>query len=180
MSVKIIDEQRNQVEILVTAGPHNVQWILTCLYGSPRYQEKKALWENITTRSQNIQVSWMIIGDLNITINAQEKTSSAISAQSSIKKRIKEWLLQTDLLDITFLGHPYTWSNHIQATHMVQSKLDRAMANSKWHEIFQSAKVHSLTAFGLYHSPILLHTNPVERDFKKPFRVYENWIQQDS
>ncbi|KAI3920272.1 hypothetical protein MKW92_021529, partial [Papaver armeniacum] len=60
---------------MVTAGPHNVQWLLTCLYGIPGYQEKKSLWENITTRSQNMQVPWMIIGDLNITINSQEKTS---------------------------------------------------------------------------------------------------------
>ncbi|KAI3840817.1 hypothetical protein MKW92_034803, partial [Papaver armeniacum] len=155
---------------MITAGPHNVQWLLTCLYGSPRYQEKKELWENITTRSRNMQVPWMIIGDLNITINPQEKISSAKSAQSSINKRIQEWLLQTDLLDVTFSGYPYTWSNHRQATQQVQAKLDKAMANSKWHDIFQSAKVYSLTAFGSDHSPIILHTNPADRELKKPSR----------
>ncbi|KAI3909555.1 hypothetical protein MKW98_013972, partial [Papaver atlanticum] len=132
---------------MVTAGPQNMQWLLTCLYGSPRYKEKKELWESLTLRSQNMQVPWMIIGNLNITINTQENISNAASSQSSINKHIKEWLLQTDLVDVKFSGYPYTWNNHRQSNHLVEEKLDRALANTKWHDIFQSTTTYSLTAF---------------------------------
>ncbi|KAI3969343.1 hypothetical protein MKW92_039943 [Papaver armeniacum] len=165
---------------MVTAGPQNSQWLLTCLYGSPRYQEKKELWESIAERSQNMQNPWMLIGDLNITINPQEKNSKVNKGQSSINKHIQDQLLQTDLLEVKFSGYPYTWSNHRQNDNLVEANLDRALANTRWHENFPTTTTYSLTAFGSDHTPILMNTNPADKNFKKPFRVYENWIQQDS
>ncbi|XP_026451043.1 uncharacterized protein LOC113351238 [Papaver somniferum] len=127
-----------------------------------------------------MQIARIIIGDLNITINSQENISKPASPKSIINKCIKEWLLQTDLLDVKFSGYPYTWNNHRQDNQLVEAKLDRALANTKWNDIFKSATIYSFTAFGSDHAPILLHKNTAEREYKKPFRVYENWIQQDS
>lgn len=180
MNLKLVDKQRNQIEALVTVCPQNTQWLLTCLYGSPRYKEKKILWENISTRSKSMQIPWMIIGDLNITISYQEKISTASTPQSSLNKCIRVRLQQTDLFDVKFSGYPYTWNNHRQSSQLVLAKLDRALAHTKWRDTFNSTTIYSLTPFGSDHTPILLHTNPSERDNKKPFRLYENWLQQDS
>ncbi|KAI3881227.1 hypothetical protein MKW92_003384, partial [Papaver armeniacum] len=156
---------------MITAGPHNVQWLLTCLYGSPRYQEKKELWENITTRSRNMQVPWMIIGDRisPSTLKKRSQVQNRLGQASTSESR--NGYFQTDLLDVTFSGYPYTWSNHETSNSASASETrQKAMANSKWHDIFQSAKVYSLNAFGSDHSPIILHTNQPTERIQEAFR----------
>ncbi|MCH96052.1 endonuclease/exonuclease/phosphatase family protein [Trifolium medium] len=71
-----------------------------------------------------------------------------------------------DFTDIHLEGYPYTWIKNRGTPNVIEERLDRAMANSKWLMIYQSAKLLNLLASHSDHSPILLQNSPLIRNGK--------------
>ncbi|XP_058769081.1 uncharacterized protein LOC131642937 [Vicia villosa] len=64
--------------------------------------------------------------------------------------------------------------------HMIEERLDRALANSEWLASFPLAKLSNLIASHSDHSPILLDCAPVQRVGRSfQFRFENNWLQED-
>lgn len=54
---------------------------------------------------------------------------------------------------------PFTWSNGKKDNTIIFERLDRAIANTEWLNLFPSASLHNYPIFCSDHSPILLDSN---------------------
>ncbi|GAU39458.1 hypothetical protein TSUD_158890 [Trifolium subterraneum] len=85
-----------------------------------------------------------------------------------------------DLTDIQLNGYPYTWIKSRGTSHVIEERLDRAMANSSWLSLFPDAKLLNLLASHSDHSPILLQNSPMIRNGRTySFRFENIWLKED-
>ncbi|GAU25945.1 hypothetical protein TSUD_16830 [Trifolium subterraneum] len=61
-----------------------------------------------------------------------------------------------DLTDIPIEGHQFTWIKSRGTPHVIEERLDRAMASTSWLQLFPQVRLTNLLASHSDHSPILL------------------------
>ena len=54
-------------------------------------------------------------------------------------------------------GYPFTWFKSLGTSRAVEERLDRALANNAWFNLFPNALLENLVAPASDHYPILLH-----------------------
>ncbi|KAK2423594.1 hypothetical protein QL285_034041 [Trifolium repens] len=85
-----------------------------------------------------------------------------------------------DLTDIQLEGYPYTWIKSRGSERVIEERLDRAMANSKWLMVYPSVKLLNLISSHSDHSPILLQNSPSVRSGRTySFRFENHWLKED-
>jgi len=75
----------------------------------------------------------------------------------------RQAVLDTGLSDVPLEGYPFTWFKSLGTTRAVEERLDRALANNAWFNIFPNAMLEILAAPASDHYPILLHRSYVPR-----------------
>jgi hypothetical protein len=82
------------------------------------------------------------------------------------------------LVDIHWEGYPFTWFKSLGTERAVEEKLDRAMANNSWCNLFQNASVMCLTSTASDHYPLLLECDPkpVLYNSLKQFKFENAWL----
>jgi hypothetical protein len=84
------------------------------------------------------------------------------------------------MTDIQLEGHRFTWIKSRGSSHVIEERLDRAMASSDWLALFPEVKLTNLLASHSDHSPILLHTSPIVRTKNTYSFKFENlWLQEE-
>lgn len=84
---------------------------------------------------------------------------------------------ENDLMDMGYIGYPFTWNNHRAWKANIQERLDRGLSNTRWRLLFPQATIHHLLAFRSDHKPLILHSVPNPPSQPKPFRFEEKWIR---
>ena len=79
------------------------------------------------------------------------------------------------MVDLGFVGNPFSWSNKCQNHHLIKERLDQGIANSHWVHLFSHFVVHHLPAQSSDHNPILLNTAPSDLSLPWLFRFEEFW-----
>ncbi|GAU47810.1 hypothetical protein TSUD_404150 [Trifolium subterraneum] len=84
-----------------------------------------------------------------------------------------------DLSDIPLEGYPFTWIKSRGTPHVIEERLDRAMASTSWLNLFPHVRLSNLLASHSDHSPILLHCTPSSRSrFNGSFRFKNSWFRE--
>jgi len=73
-------------------------------------------------------------------------------------------------------SYPFTWIKNRETDRVVEERLDRAMVNSFLEETFSNVKLMNLIASYFDHNPILLNSEPVEKEELKHtlFQMHSN------
>ncbi|GLT71972.1 hypothetical protein SLA2020_439500 [Shorea laevis] len=88
----------------------------------------------------------------------------------------KHTLEDCQLNDLGFQGPKFTWNNSISGYHFTKERLDRAIANKEWCELFLAADVSVEAARTSDHSPVLLTLKKSSETYKKRgFRFEASW-----
>lgn len=61
------------------------------------------------------------------------------------------------LIDIGYVGYPYTWNNRQSGRENIRERLNRVLVNPRWRVDFESGFLKYLSPGGSDHCPILLH-----------------------
>jgi hypothetical protein len=86
-----------------------------------------------------------------------------------------------DLIDIHLEGYLFTWIKRRGADHVVEERLDRALATSYWLTKFPNATLRNLLSSHSNHSPILLHcTSVIKQHYKYEFTFENIWLKEDN
>jgi hypothetical protein len=92
----------------------------------------------------------------------------------------REAISDCDLTDIHLEGYPFTWIKSRGSPRVIEERLDRAMANSKWLMVYPSVKLLNLLSSHSDHSPILLQSSPtVSSGRTYSFRFENHWLKED-
>jgi hypothetical protein len=175
INCNIVNYSSNHISARIEEGNHG-PWILTGFYGYPESGRRRESWNFIRSLARNINLPWCIFGDFNDILHAQEKKGRAIRPNWLIRG-FRQAIQEAGLIDIHMEGYPYTWFKSLGTPRAVEEKLDRALANEAWMQLFPHVRLENLAAPSSDHFPILLERTPVVRPtrIKRTFKFENAW-----
>lgn len=178
MDIRGTTEQ--EIHAMVGVRNSNFSFLLSALYASPRFRERKILWENLELIAGSHNLPWLAYGDFNEVLSNSEKLGGGpVSLSKSL--RFSEMLDKCSFSDLGFSGPKFTWTNLRYSGYLIQERLDRAVANNSWSQSFPNAKVIHLPRIHSDHCPLLLKCNPFQqRSSNRPFRLELMWMSHPS
>lgn len=68
--LKVLHHDDNQINCSVWDEKSKLEWVLTCMYGSPYNDVRKdKSWQLVNEMGQTMNSSWIILGDLNVILS---------------------------------------------------------------------------------------------------------------
>jgi hypothetical protein len=117
---------------------------------------------------------WICIGDFNAISSSDDKLVGRPFDCFSFNP-LNDFMDAFGMVDLGFLGNPFTWSNHRQGFDLIKEQLDRSIVNSQWIHFFPSYSITHLPAHNSDHNPLLLDTSIPSPSLPRPFRFEEFW-----
>ena len=154
--------------------PFKQHWILTCIYGPPDTLNKLAFWDSLTIMGEDFASPWLCIGDFNFVIDQSEKLGDRLVASSS-HCSFRNFIDQLGLVDLGFVGNPFSWCNNRQGTATIKERLDRGLASLDWIHLHPNFSLIHLSASISDHNCIALNTNTSSSFLPRPFKFEEFW-----
>lgn len=77
-------------------------------------------------------------------------------------------------------GVMFTWSNNRSGDAATYEKLDRAMGNAAWSQMYPKAALLILPIFRSDHSPIILDTHWQQKSYQRIWQFVEAWVGIDA
>ena len=81
------------------------------------------------------------------------------------------------MINLGFVGNPFTWSNNRKGLENIKERLDRGLASPSWVHLHPDFSLIHLPAHNLDHNPISLNTNTSSCCLPRPFRFHEFWTK---
>lgn len=114
---------------------------------------RENVWERLTITSIARSGAWMMIGDFNeITSNAEKKGGRKRTEASFTP--FKTMLANCSMIEIPFKGNAVSWAGR-RRNGRVQCRLDRAVENEDWHNLFSHTDVEYQLRWGSDHLLVL-------------------------
>lgn len=143
------------IDLEVKLQPSAPIWRLTFVYGEPRVEDRKHMWELLMRIIFFSNLPWLVMGDFNEAMWGSEHFSATPRNERQMAN-FREALNVCELFDLGFTGVPYTYDNKREGMQNVKVRLDRAVADNAWCDLFGEAKLKHLISSRSDHCPILL------------------------
>lgn len=173
--VKVVNSNPQFIMMEIQDKIHT-KWNLTVVYASPNNQLRRKLWAALTNTNQNMEVPHLIAGDFNSVTSADEVSHpNSFANHRCIDFNL--WIFQEGLIDLGFSGPKFTWMRGRENETFKAAKLDRALGNVKWVDIFQATRVRHIVAVGSDHTPIVVEFGEVSQHIcrQKKFMFQAAW-----
>ncbi|GAU28731.1 hypothetical protein TSUD_372380 [Trifolium subterraneum] len=131
------------------------EWRLTCYYGYPERSRRRATWDLLRALGNISSIPWCIIGEFSDLLSQADK-KGIHPHPNSLCMGFRQAVSDCDLTDIPIEGHQFTWIKSRGTPHVIEERLDRAMASTSWLQLFPQVRLTNLLASHSDHSPILL------------------------
>lgn len=183
MDVTLRSYGRRHVDVDVTRED-GVIWRLTGVYGESALERKKETWRLLKILKQQHQGGrpWLCVGDFNEILASNEKVGGAARPQHYLDG-FRDALIQCGLRDIGFEGDMFTWRNHSKELRTyICERLDRAVANDEWCDMFPDTVVVNGEPRHSDHRPVIVHLEGVDSEWKRGdrnFRFKARWLQEE-
>lgn len=105
--------------------------------------------------------AWLITGDFNDISGNHEKQGGRERSEASFAD-FMVFLSEGDLYDLQHSGESLSWKGK-RGTHEVKCRLDRALANSSWSELYPSERCEYLHFDSSNHRLVVTYFEPLER-----------------
>jgi len=150
----------NTISATITMLSENKTWTLTGVYGPQSDADKILFIEEIVDVKPQALPSWLILGDFNLILCAQDKNNARLNVP--MINRFQSNIDNLELARIELRGKKYTWCNDQQSPTM--TKIDHFFASTDWLEIFPRSELCALASLGSDHNALFLQGD-INRDF---------------
>jgi len=148
----------------------NKTFFITFVYGFNHEAQRKPMWDTLADISHNMDDPWCVMGDFNSVLHQGERIGGNEADEREMRD-FGECTTQCGLQEFNYVGAYYTWTNKI-----VWSRIDRALHNGLWYDMFDFTHV-VYQANGLAdHTPIVLAFPACPRP-KKTFIFCDMWTK---
>ncbi|XP_021823964.1 uncharacterized protein LOC110765197 [Prunus avium] len=146
-------------------------WILTTIYAKPCASKRAMLWDYLNFVASCHQLPWILAGDFNEMLFMEDKLGGANPCRL---KGFNKWFTENDMIDLGYSGPKFTWTNN-----RVFERLDRAVCNLNWMQMFPDANVLHIPRTKSDHCPIkiCLQSRQISSPIARPFRFEAMWMQ---
>ncbi|XP_070672186.1 uncharacterized protein [Malus domestica] len=126
------------IKVLIADGVRNLRWCLVVVYASTVASKREQQFE----------------------VGGNERTVSSM-------RTFRTFVAQAKLLDLVFVGYPYTWRNRKEEG-FIQERLDRALATHDSIQSYQQTVVKHVVLEGLDHAMLMKGNNEIYLGFLYP------------
>ncbi len=165
---------------MIKVRSSNLSWLLSSIYASLRFLERKVLRDNLPNVATLHNLPWLLAGDFNEVLSSDDKFGG-LPVNLRRSNLFNNCLNACGMIDLGFHGPRFTWSNLREVRYLIQERLDRGFANALWRKAFVEASVHHLTRTQSNHYPMLicLHKPPC-LFLPRPFIFQPVWLSHPS
>ena len=178
--VSKLSTMEQEIHAIVKDLSSNASWLMSAIYASPRYAERRLLWDNLSKVAKLHTLHWIIVGDFNEVLLGEDKfRGRPISISRAIN--LQECLNTCGMINLGFFGPPFTWTNRQPLPHLVQERIDRVFVNADWNILYLEACVKHMERSHSDPSPVLLslrHDHGTHHP--QPFRSQPIWLSYPS
>ncbi|PKA63011.1 threonine dehydratase [Apostasia shenzhenica] len=157
-SVELQSFSRYHIDVEVIYKKFNTRWRFTGFYGDPRETFKHFSWQTLKQLGQENSLPWLCARDFNEILLESEKLEGNLKDAKAIKA-FKDTLTACNLIDLGFIGGPFTWWNHRSGDDCILERLDRAVGNPEWLRLFPHIRVFHLAASFSDHCGLKININ---------------------
>ncbi|CAA7045270.1 unnamed protein product [Microthlaspi erraticum] len=145
-----------------------IPFFSTFIYGEPDLPLRKLVWEEFTNLGLSRDKPWFLTGDFNEILDNTEKSGGQQRTEASFGN-FREFISQSDLFDLQHTGNFLSWRG-TRYSHLIHCRLDRAMANGMWLDLYPTSRCRYLNFEGSDHRPILSEFQPEKKKKRSIFR----------
>lgn len=100
---------------------------------------RSGLWEHLINLRSTINSPWVLLSDFNeILLPFEVRGGSFTLARANCFAHVLEYC---NLLDLGYMGSPFTWHRSSQGLKRMAKRLDRVLADCSWRTNFPDAVV---------------------------------------
>lgn len=113
------------------------------------------VWDLMRELRDMSNLPWCIIGDFNDLLTREDK-QRIHPHLSRLCVGFKNAVGDCDLISIKLEGHHFIWIRSRRTSQVIEERLERAMENIGWLDIFHNVQLLSLLTSHSDHSPIIV------------------------
>lgn len=140
----------------------------TFVYGAPDVANRLDVWSQLCNLSMACDAPWFLTGDF-IEITDNSEKSGGLERPESSFSNFRSFLSSCDLFDLKHSGNFLSWRDQ-RHSHLVHCRLDRAMANSSWSDLFPNGRAHYLKFEASDHRPLVSTFDSKKKKSSRIFR----------
>jgi hypothetical protein len=152
--VDIKDSGTRFIDAHIRLAPGEPLFHVTFVYGEPRVENLHRMWSLLSTIKASSSLPWLVLGDFNEALWQYEHFSSCLRSETQMAA-FRDCVQVCELTDLGFSGLPFTFDNKRAGNNNVRVRLDRAMADNSWRDIFSD----SLLSIWSVHALIIVRFN---------------------
>ena len=121
------------------------------IYGAPKKEDRPGFWSKLSDLGKARDSVWFLTGDFNDLLDNTEKVGGPLWWEGFFLA-FRSFVSQAGLWDLPHAGNHLSWRG-VRHEHFIQSRLDRAMANCSWSELFPLAAASTSGSRGPITAP---------------------------
>jgi len=112
---------------------------------------------------------WLILGDFNMILSAEDKNNSNINRR--LMGAFRSTIEELELKEISLIGRKFTWSNNVTHT-----RIDRFFCTTEWELMLPNCRLYADSSLVSDHCPLILATEGYIRAYRG-FRFETFWTE---
>ncbi|CAN6675688.1 unnamed protein product [Malus baccata var. baccata] len=137
------------------------------VYGTPYRENKAEFWEWMSSHFSPADIPWLCAGDFNEFLLDHEKP-----------RYLETFMQTTNLWDLDFNGPAFTWHG-LRHGHLVEERIDRALINGLWQELWPNSLVTHGTVMGSDHCPLIIQSDSESMRGRRAFKFEAFWAKEN-
>ncbi|XP_074291833.1 uncharacterized protein LOC141618640 [Silene latifolia] len=143
------------------------------IYAFNDLYDRNALWDFLKETANFCTGPWLWMGDFNDVLSPIERLGG--NKTEAEMEFFKECVSLCGMEDIQATGALYTWSNKQAPVDRVYSRLDRAMGNQEWMELYGDYVAHFHPEGMFDHCPCTVVDRNIEIGGRRSFKYFNMW-----
>ncbi|XP_035542978.1 uncharacterized protein LOC118346079, partial [Juglans regia] len=148
-----------KVEVMGVSDQHltmliNSSLLISSVYAKCQFLDRRPLWSNLLGVN-NLQFPHVIIGDFNVICNDNERRGGNPRMLIAMED-FCSFIDDGRFVEMPFSGNGFSWCNGRLGMARSWARLDRALCNSKFKDLYPSGRIQYLPRRTSDHSPMVL------------------------
>uniref|UniRef100_A0A2N9IFC0 CCHC-type domain-containing protein n=1 Tax=Fagus sylvatica TaxID=28930 RepID=A0A2N9IFC0_FAGSY len=107
VDVSVLAATEQEIHAVVKVRSSNFSWLLSAIYASPRFLERKVLWDNLSQVASLHNLPWLLAGDFNEVLSSEDKFGG-LPVNLRRSQLFSNCLNNCGMMDLGFHGPRFT------------------------------------------------------------------------
>lgn len=174
INVTLLHQSRQSMTCRVDSPP-DAPFFFTAIYAGNTAEERTELWVELLNLQNSLLLDsspWLVVGDFNEITHPAEHSASTVTSFTPHMVEFNTCLSQLEIRDLRFHGPRFMWSNKCPEN-PIAKKLDRALINEHWLDLYPNSLAKFLPPEFSDHSPCcIILDSPLPLAGTKPFKIF--------